>query len=104
MTVVHHPATELAPVVQRLVRYFVSPTMKLGPINIPLHIREELPPPDVFDPVIEYYKRDVDRTLLRENLKLTPQQRADKFAVFLLSLDQIRGAATRAASNKASSE
>jgi hypothetical protein len=24
------------------------------------------------DPVIEVYKRDVDRTLLRENLKLTP--------------------------------
>lgn len=30
-----------------------------------------LPP----DPVIEVYKRDIDRTLLRENLKLTPEQR-----------------------------
>ena len=27
------------------------------------------------DPVIELYKRDVDRTLLRENLKLTVEQR-----------------------------
>ena len=27
------------------------------------------------DPVIEAYKRDVDRTLLRENLKLTPAER-----------------------------
>jgi hypothetical protein len=27
------------------------------------------------DPVIEAYKRDVDRTLLRENLKKTPDQR-----------------------------
>ena len=27
------------------------------------------------DPVIEAYKRDIDRTLLRENLKLTPEQR-----------------------------
>jgi hypothetical protein len=27
------------------------------------------------DPVIEVYKRDVDRTLLRENLKLTVEQR-----------------------------
>jgi hypothetical protein len=27
------------------------------------------------DPVIEAYKKDVDRTLLRENLKLTPEQR-----------------------------
>ena len=27
------------------------------------------------DPVVEAYKRDVDRTLLRENLKLTPEER-----------------------------
>ncbi|HSE39518.1 MAG TPA: hypothetical protein VLH08_02030 [Acidobacteriota bacterium] len=27
------------------------------------------------DPVIEVYKRDIDRTLLRENLKLSVQQR-----------------------------
>ena len=44
------------------------------PENLP-----DLPPPDVFDPVVEVYKRDVDRSLLRENLKLTPAQRAEKF-------------------------
>ena len=38
-----------------------------------------LPPPDLFDPVIEAYKKDVDRTLLRDNLKLTPQQRSERF-------------------------
>lgn len=27
------------------------------------------------DPVIETYKRDIDRTLLRENLKLTVEER-----------------------------
>lgn len=27
------------------------------------------------DPVIEAYKRDIDRTLLRERLKLTPEER-----------------------------
>lgn len=27
------------------------------------------------DPVVEAYKRDVDRTLLRENLKLTVEER-----------------------------
>jgi hypothetical protein len=27
------------------------------------------------DPVIEAYKKDVDRTLIRENLKLTVEQR-----------------------------
>jgi hypothetical protein len=39
----------------------------------------ELPPADTYDPVIEAYKKDVDRTLLRENLKLTPAQRIEKF-------------------------
>jgi hypothetical protein len=29
----------------------------------------------VRDPVIEAYKKDVDRTLLRENLRLTVEQR-----------------------------
>ncbi len=29
------------------------------------------------DPVIEAYKKDVDRTLLRENLRLTVEQRFD---------------------------
>jgi hypothetical protein len=32
-------------------------------------------PPIEPDPVIEAYKRDVDRTLLRENLKQTPDAR-----------------------------
>jgi hypothetical protein len=32
-------------------------------------------PPLVPDPVIEAYKKDVDRTLLRENLKLSYEQR-----------------------------
>jgi hypothetical protein len=39
----------------------------------------DLPPADSCDPVIEAYKKDVDRTLLRENLKLTPGQRIEKF-------------------------
>jgi adenylylsulfate kinase-like enzyme len=39
---------------------------------------DSLPPPRIVippDPVLEVYKRDVDRTLLRENLKLTVEQR-----------------------------
>lgn len=35
--------------------------------------REEFEP----DPIIEAYKRDVDRTLIRENLRLTVEQRFD---------------------------
>ena len=39
----------------------------------------ELPPyPMPPDPVIEAYKQHVDRTLLRENLKLTVQQRFER--------------------------
>lgn len=40
--------------------------------------RVELAPPDYVDPVIEAYKKDVDRTLLRENLKLTVEERIRK--------------------------
>ena len=35
------------------------------------------------DPVIEAYKRDIDRTLLRENLKLSPDQRVHRLVAFL---------------------
>ena len=31
--------------------------------------------PMELDPVIESYKKDIDRTLIRENLRLTPEQR-----------------------------
>ena len=35
--------------------------------------------PDLpIDPVIEAYKKDIDRTLLRENLKLTVEERLDE--------------------------
>lgn len=30
------------------------------------------------DPVVEAYKRDIDRTLLRENLKLTVEERFEE--------------------------
>jgi len=46
----------------------------------------ELPP----DPVTEWYKNDVDRTLLREHLKLTPQQRLEKLVSFMRSLEALR--------------
>ena len=50
-----------------------------------------LPP----DPVIEYYKKDVDRTLLREHLKLTPEQRLEKLVAFMRSVEELRTAARR---------
>ena len=45
------------------------------------------------DPVIEAYKKHVDRSLLRENLKLTPGQRLEKLAAFMRSLGEVQGAA-----------
>jgi len=42
------------------------------------------------DPVIEAFKRDVDRTLLRENLKLTPQQRLDKLEEMQRFVEELR--------------
>ena len=35
------------------------------------------------DPVIEAYKKDVDRTLLRENLRRTPEERLENLAALL---------------------
>lgn len=55
----------------------------------------ELAPADYPDPVIEAYKKDVDRTLLRENLKLTVEQRFRKFESFMLSVYELREAGRR---------
>ena len=52
----------------------------------------ELAPPDVYDPVVDAYKKGVDQTLLEENLKLTPAQRAEKFEDFMRFLAEIQRA------------
>jgi hypothetical protein len=44
------------------------------------------------DDVIDVYKKDVDITLIRENLKLTPSQRIDKLMAFLREVDELRSA------------
>lgn len=44
------------------------------------------------DPVIEAYKKDVDRTLLRENLKLTPDERLLKLQDFMHLVHALRDA------------
>jgi hypothetical protein len=57
---------------------------------------EDLAPADYCDPVIEVYMKDVDRTLLRENLKLTVQERFDKFARFMEYVEELRNAGRKA--------
>jgi hypothetical protein len=44
------------------------------------------------DPVIDAYKKDVDRTLIRENLKLTPEQRVLTLQSFVDMAFALRGA------------
>lgn len=47
------------------------------------------------DPVIEAYKKDVDRTLIREMLKLTPEQRVLKLQDFVAFTFELREAGRR---------
>jgi hypothetical protein len=44
------------------------------------------------DPVIEAYKKDVDRTLLRENLRRSPEERMDN----LMALQELAAELRRA--------
>lgn len=44
------------------------------------------------DPVIEFYKKDVDITLLRENLKLTVEQRFRKLMDLQKFAEELRRA------------
>ena len=52
----------------------------------------ELPP----DPVIEALKKDVDRTLLRANLRLTPEERLLKMQGALIAVTEMRTAFEKA--------
>jgi hypothetical protein len=45
---------------------------------------------------IEDYMRDIDRSLLRENLKLTPAQRLEKFVKFRDFTSELRRAGENA--------
>ena len=54
--------------------------------------RHELAPAEYSDPVVEAYKKDVDRSLLRENLKLTVEERFVKFEQFWKYAQELREA------------
>lgn len=58
---------------------------KAGPPDSPVTLLEP-------DPVVDAYKSGVDRTLLRENLKLTPDERLRKLANMMRSLTEVREA------------
>ena len=55
-------------------------------------VRLALAPAGASDPVVDAYKRDVDRTLLRENLRKTVEQRLTDMEAFRKSADVLRQA------------
>jgi hypothetical protein len=44
------------------------------------------------DPVVEAYKKDIDRTLIRENLRLTVEQRFEKLMSLIQFAEELRRA------------
>jgi hypothetical protein len=42
------------------------------------------------DPIVELYKRDVDRTLLRENLRRTPEERFQALVSMAILFDEFQ--------------
>ena len=48
------------------------------------------------DPVVEAYKPGVDRTLLRENLRLTTTERAEKMIAALRFAEEVRRSRVKA--------
>ena len=53
-------------------------------------LRVTVAPAGASDPVVDAYKRDVDRTLLRENLRKTVEQRLGDMETFRKSAEQLR--------------
>lgn len=50
------------------------------------------PDPDGMEAIIAAYRKDIDRTRLRENLKLTPEQRVRRLMSFLRFVEELRRA------------
>jgi hypothetical protein len=48
------------------------------------------------DPTVDAYKKDIDRTLLRENLALTPEQRILKLQDFVRFVTSVQEAGRKA--------
>jgi hypothetical protein len=57
------------------------------------------PRPDP-DPVVEAYKKGIDRTLIRENLKLTVEERFRKAMALARFADEMRRAGREAKSRR----
>ena len=67
--------------------------------SAPVPAQDALAPPDYCDPVVDAYKKDVDRTL-RENLKLTVEDRFLKFKSFARFARELHDAGQRSRSGR----
>lgn len=74
----------------------MSNSTALPSTPVPLPYSRDYPPPDFIDPVIEVYKKDVDRATLRENLKLTVEERLRKHQNAQTFFEELRRAGERA--------
>lgn len=61
---------------------------------------EEVKPSPDFDPVIEAYKKHIDVTLIRENLRLTVDQRFQQLMKLQQFAEDLRRAGRKARSQK----
>jgi hypothetical protein len=52
------------------------------------------------DDIIDLYKKDIDRTLIRENLKLSPEERLRKAQQMAKMAEELREAGRRAREKK----
>lgn len=69
---------------------------EIEPLAPPSGPYDYLPPGELFeDPLVETYKDGVDKTLLKENLRLTPSQRLEKLASALRMVEGLRTAKVR---------
>jgi len=57
--------------------------------------RDTAATPRPSDPVVDAFKRDIDRTLLRENLRLTPIERLYKLQAAVEGMAVLRAAHAR---------
>lgn len=91
------------PAVARIERGAASPTLATLQRLVAaagLDLRLSLRPRPGADPVIDRYKRDVDRTLLRENLKKTVDQRLRALAELQAAAREVRRAGRQARGRK----
>ena len=64
------------------------------------HSRDNLTPASYVDPVVEAYKKGVDMTLIRENLRLTVDQRFQQLMKLQEFAEELHRAGRKARSQK----